>query len=459
MITTKTENSITFHIETLERPEQLLDEKVWSEIAQKFADKIEYIPNLDDKLVDGGYHAFLYGLYLAYSQHRPFTLSPDMIWLLILQGISNHVNYANASGKNLFPQLSKGNTITIRNDNIILGNPTSPWHETTEEFSQEIEQILGTELVGELRADFSTTTSASKVVSEIVMMDTFKAYFEYEVAVCVCGIPEMTVEGTTSDWNHLLEKLAVLKKYDLAWWHETLHPIITNIRNTAQGIIDNEFWMHIFKIHTIEEYGNPKYIDGWITKFFPYNRHGEQLYLNEIRGLDVDTIFKELPKQIATVDVKHVLYNLDGTILEETPLEYWGGFTGISQNKETQCLRPEINWFVSHKATNLEKYIDREIENHEFYRPSRIYHNLVEIPEEVFEKPKWSSLGLNFRGKVIIPERIKELEIGWLTVNGKIDKETIERLTSYFDIEKTVMYINKKFWMKRKKFPLIMKKD
>lgn len=445
MIKTKTENSITFHIETLERPDNLVDEKAFSEIAQTFSSKIEYLPNPDEKLISGGSHAFLYGLYLAYSQHRPFTLSPDMIWLLVLQGISNHVNFSHASGGNLFPHLTEKRNIVVHNKNIILGDPKSPWHETTEEFSNQIEEIVGSEIVSALRADFSTTTQASKIVSEITIMDTFKPYFNYITHRAICGIPELKLEGSVADWNRVLEKLEVLKKYNLTWWYDDLKPIITKIKNTAEEIIDNEFWMHIFKIHTVEEYGNPKTIDGWITKFFPFTDKGFKFDITESQHYFIEDIFKILPKQVISVNFIHLL-SYKNKILEKTDMEYWGGFVGISQDHDTQFLKPEINWFVSHASKPFEKDVDPEREASEYYIPSKVFHNITSIPEEVFETKKWGTLALIFLGKAEIPKQLKDLEFADLhihgTINEEVEEETKERLKSYFNWKKTRIYIN-----------------
>src|SRR4029078_12923454 len=38
------------------------------------------------------FHPVIAALDLAFSDHRPLVLSPDMIWLLIAQGFANHVN-------------------------------------------------------------------------------------------------------------------------------------------------------------------------------------------------------------------------------------------------------------------------------------------------------------------------------------------------------------------------------
>lgn len=39
-------------------------------------------------------------MYQAYADHRPFVLSPDMIWLLISQGFARHINANQESMRN-----------------------------------------------------------------------------------------------------------------------------------------------------------------------------------------------------------------------------------------------------------------------------------------------------------------------------------------------------------------------
>jgi hypothetical protein len=41
---------------------------------------------------------------LAYAGHRPVALSPDMIWLMICQGVAHHIN---ANAEQLRPQFVK----------------------------------------------------------------------------------------------------------------------------------------------------------------------------------------------------------------------------------------------------------------------------------------------------------------------------------------------------------------
>ena len=100
------QNGITFQVEELSKPEKLLrlnshDEickrLVFSDVKMPYHEKqnINYPFNivaksqLPDSLVYFGGHSFFTGMYQAYADHRPFVLSPDMIWLLISQGCTS----------------------------------------------------------------------------------------------------------------------------------------------------------------------------------------------------------------------------------------------------------------------------------------------------------------------------------------------------------------------------------
>ncbi len=88
-------NSITFDVEDVKPASTPLETAPFSSFASNFNPHIEASSHQNEELVDFGSHAFLNALHRAYAEHRPFVLSPDMIWLLIAQGFSQHVN-ANA---------------------------------------------------------------------------------------------------------------------------------------------------------------------------------------------------------------------------------------------------------------------------------------------------------------------------------------------------------------------------
>jgi len=378
------------------------------------------------------------GLYLSYSEHRPFTISPDMIWLLILQGVTNHINFSYENRSSLFPDLNQKQTLFVKNPAIKIRDPNSPWDETTVEFSKSIEKILGTDLIKLLRANFSTTGEAEKVASEITILDAMKPYFEYIVYYAICGIPEITLEGKPSDWDNMLNKLNGLRKHQLDWWVDELIPIISQIRKSAVGNPDKEFWMNIFKIHTEEGYGHPKRVDGWITKFFPYNRSGERIDLTKMRVINIDKLFKELPKEIVAVPFEHWVVDHFGKPLVKTKLEYWSGFMGVSQDHKTFGLRPEINWFIGHASSAIENQGTED----KSYGNSRVFYNLEAFPNDVLAEKQWDELVLKFKGQILIPDKITDLEIGLLSLHGTSEAALIEKIKNLFNQSGTEVEIN-----------------
>lgn len=433
--------SITFDIENLDTPKELLEEKPLSKILEQFATKIESSNQIDHTLVPMSYHPFLYGMYRAYAEHRPFVLSPDMIWLIICQGFSHHVNFNAHREHNLFPNLKKKQPLTITSETIKLGETTSQWGDATHHFTEQLAKYIDQQLIDVLRADFSTTSSVERIASEITILDTFKAYFEYGVAYMICGIPQITLEGEPNDWYRIINKLEYLTKFGLDDWVNDLKPVIQEIAKTSQGHLDNDFWMNMFKIHTKDEYGNPKKIDGWITYFYLYDKNGNQAKLKEREGVDVEDIIATLPKELACVDFEYLIKRNDDEIIEQIPMEYWAGFIGAKQDKDTFALRPEIGWFVSHRDDSNIRNEGKRQEQTEMGG----YFNLTDFPPELLnDNRKWRDLTLVFQDEIKLPSSFPEIDAQTIYLNGKVaenQKQIIETLQIRLYYEKEINLI------------------
>ncbi len=75
------------------------------------------------------FHPVVAAVHLAFNDHRPLVLSPDMLWLLVAQGFANHVN---ANAEVLRPRFVKHRgkvTIKVRRDDFVKGSPENPWPE------------------------------------------------------------------------------------------------------------------------------------------------------------------------------------------------------------------------------------------------------------------------------------------------------------------------------------------
>lgn len=445
------QNSITFKVENLSEPEGLLWVKSYDDILhylilsdynlsrydleeRGFDFNIVGKNTISDSLVSYGYHSFFSGMFEAYANHRPFVLSPDMIWLLLSQGFAQHVN-ANAEAlRHHFVDFEGKVTLIVRNDNISLEDPNSPWESVFPEFTNQISQYTGNELIETLTSDFTTTTPTTKVASEITIMEAMSPYFEFIVMYVICGIPEITLEGTPADWQKVLDKANSLRKYELDWWIDEVEPLLKQFVNASNGKVKKRFWRNMFKYHSKRKYGAPKIIDGWIVKFFPYDNDGNRKNLNKVISRD------DLPNEIVKVDMEYHQINENGTV-EITPLELWAGFVGLKQNPENYALRPEIGWMVR-KRDDKSQILSEEFKHQNEGEFGGIQIRVKTVPPEILELKSIRFLEIQFVDEILIPDEMGNIEIQHFRMTGKINKDGIDRLMKLFP--NTVLSINDK---------------
>ena len=438
-VSTFAQNGITFKVEKLSKPEELLHLDSPNEIYEslilsdmniepyEIKEKNIKVPyhiiaksESPDSLVSFGPNSFFNGMYQAYADHRPFVLSPDMIWLLISQGFARHINANQESMRNELVDFSGKLSLIIREDKK-LEDPTLSWEEIFPQFTEQISQYTGNHLTELLTCNFSTTTSLEKVASEITIMEAVKPYFEFIIIRIVCGIPEITLEGTPEDWEKLLHKARGLKEYKLDWWISELEPLLEEFVKASKGEVNKDFWRNMFKYHSQEKYGAPNMIDGWIVKFFPYDKKGQRNNLKQLEGTD------SLPDEIVKVDLKYQeVYN---NTVTETPLELWAGFVGLEQNKRNFALRPQISWMIRKKDLTNNKVKNKlmaDAQGTGFGRGISI--RVKEFPSVLLELTEIKKLEIRFINQIDIPDEISKIKIEHLELFGKISKEGIERI-------------------------------
>lgn len=283
-------------------------------------------------------HPFFHTLYYAYADHRPVELSPEALWLLICQGFSLHVNNNAEELRSLFVDFEGKRTLTASSQGIRLDDPNSPWERVFPQFTSQIAAYTGQELIDVLAADFTTSTPASRVASQITVMESMKQYFDYEMTIC--GIPQVILHGTPEDWQSVIDRTEFLRQYKLDWWVDEMLPVLRKIKSASEGEVDQAFWRGLFKQHDLkhEMCGDPMILaDGWIVKFYPYDCYK---YRNSLKGLYDGA--SDLPPELASVPVR-----FEGADGETANLTFWAGFVGIAQDTATLALRPEIGWFIT----------------------------------------------------------------------------------------------------------------
>jgi len=137
------QNETTYEIETLTKPVNFLHQTTPKNIFLSLKANIENSSPLPDSLVSYGEHPFLTGILTAYEQHRPFVISPDIVWLLISQGFARHVSNNSEEFRKEIVKFKNKKDLTVITNDIQLGNPNSNWEAVFPQFTNQISDYTG----------------------------------------------------------------------------------------------------------------------------------------------------------------------------------------------------------------------------------------------------------------------------------------------------------------------------
>ena len=308
------------------------------------------------KVYTKGINNILQGFYSAYENHLPIRLTPDIIWLLIVQGFSHHVNYNSKELREKFVNFEgkKKLEIIIPKYHSYKQMKSEDYAELFENLTEKIKENVGEELINTIDFNFSTSNEITKVVGYASIMSSLKKFFEFRGFCHMCNYPYIILEGKLEDWESILKKTKDLSKYDLERWTSMLEIPLKEIIETKKGNINKQFWKSILypdKIDEKIEIGVYKYktiqvdgINGWLLTFFPYYIDGYFRYTNSIKTKDL----WRLPEKILKTPL---LMKSDDE--GETPMIIYSGFLGMKVDKEKNNLvTAEIGWYVKEKCND-----------------------------------------------------------------------------------------------------------
>jgi len=309
----------------------------------------KYISNLEG-------HPILKGYYQSYVNHMPVSINPDILWMLIVQGFSRHIDQNAEKLRNKFVDFDGKKELTVDGDELTIEEITKEgWERTFKEFVEKIKENAGESMIKLITPSFSTTTPTIQVSSQIAIMSCFKNYFKFIRLWGGCGFPYINLEGTLNDYEELKRKVEKLMGYDIDDWIKELIIIIKKIVETKKGKIDIDFWKNmIINEEAMEPRGSGELtkvnnIDGWLLNFYPYYKIDDSFERCEKlkrrkdfnKPIDVEHL-KYLPEEFIEVP----LTMLHKITLKETELSVKTGFLGMIQEKNG-LIKPEIGWFIS----------------------------------------------------------------------------------------------------------------
>ncbi|MFT6503730.1 MAG: hypothetical protein ACJASQ_003868 [Crocinitomicaceae bacterium] len=356
------EEGITFKVDDVEATKSPLSESKFQDIAEnKFQRPLFTFPDAlkTMKLAPSQYNSFLYAIHSAYADHRPLILSPDAIWLTLCQGFGNHLVLHGEEWEDKLLMPNHPNKITIRDDDLNKDRPDL-WANLIEGFSEEIESYSTPEALNLVQGNFSTTTPLISTVYQITLMDAMKSYFKY-FSDTGCGIPSITLLGTTADWKKIYKDVDKFSAFGLEEWVAEIKPILKEFVEASEGNENTEFWQSIYK--NVSFYFNDA-ISGWVLKFYPYLRTEERLgeVSSEENGVQSIKTYRpnpylkgkeyllstinewDIPKGYVEMGFDWNILLKNDTLKNEMLL--YGGFIGIKQNSKTMAVQPHIAWAI-----------------------------------------------------------------------------------------------------------------
>jgi hypothetical protein len=330
----------------------LISEKTGVRIYTKENEPLEILHHTldtnEDEFFNYGKSSLIQGLIYAYKNHYPITVTPDMIWILVLQGFSRFVEkYAEQVREKIVNFEGKKDLKIDRLGYSPYTSTKEVWDGIMKEFVEKIGQHVGQETTDSLECNFSTTSQVAKVTSQVAIMSAMKQYFTYKATFIGCGISTVTLEGSMQDWEKIKSKLEFLSTKGLEWYTKHLIPIIDKILESKNYYNYNgqlseeliEFWKGMIRLKGTGDMYDPHKINGWIVKFIP-NLSGNQ-----------PTIYEEIyetnvPDQIISCPMELTWLVIPIHKKIEYKCSLASGFYGMVQDKETFNVRPVIGYAI-----------------------------------------------------------------------------------------------------------------
>lgn len=293
------------------------------------------------------YHALFFAAHVAFVEHRPLVLSPDIIWLTILQGVAQHVHLHAERLRSVLVAHEGKKKLEVAVD-IDPDSPETDWSLAVDALTVLLEREVT--WISPLKSDFSTSGPIEKLVSQITLLDVFESYYDY-VVLAGCGFPEITLTGTTDDWLSLRNKIDLLEPFQLDFWLPHLRGILDEMYNASQNIVHLDFWRDMYKKQEI--YG-AELCSGWLLKFVPYFRdfrRGTYTVLNPMLDPECEREFRGATSEVLPPGLSVVPFRCVDRNDKPRPMEIIGGFTGVEQDDTTFALQPKIGWAVRNEGS------------------------------------------------------------------------------------------------------------
>ena len=213
---------------------------------------------------------FFQAVHEAFAEHHALGLRPEVLMYLINSVIAETVRRHPDDYRALFSSDATKLDIHVRHDDLVRGNPESPWGEAISMFEAALRPYVPSLILEEMLPEFSTGGGEARIASLVSFMDAAAPYYDYHTHT-LCGIPRIVLFGEAADYRQLVTSAKALEKHftkHLSVYFESLIPVLEHIALTAEGgDAGEDFWGQTYK--QFSHSGTSAY-SGWISAFVWY---------------------------------------------------------------------------------------------------------------------------------------------------------------------------------------------
>lgn len=246
----------------------------------------------DADMGEDGFGHLNYSEYLcqAFAEHRSIVITPDIVWHTVLAEIASQVKKTPDKYATLFT------TTPGEVQAIVLPSGEKPEYFPMKDLMRELEARVPTN-TGTFLPDFSTTTPMARFARWTNFAEVCSPYYSY--MTLACGFPRIDVQGTTADYQRIVDCALALDAEFASVGDDVLtkylgEKIAPTVKKIVEALESNDgtFFRDILSTRRCGSGGEIE-VDGWWAR---------QMYVKDYRA----TKPQNLPTHVARITFKNL---------------------------------------------------------------------------------------------------------------------------------------------------------
>ena len=120
------------------------------------------------------FNGFARAMEIAYFDHYPLKIKVSHIWLLILHGLSSHIDINHETLRDKYVDHEEKKELIVDRFNFIKGSKDNDWESVINEFSKQIDENTKNNIAKIIDNNFSVSNNLEKIVSKVSLMAACK---------------------------------------------------------------------------------------------------------------------------------------------------------------------------------------------------------------------------------------------------------------------------------------------